>query len=69
MVALSREEAVKKIAGTDPRPLLVVRECNLCRGANHALLSHKLDNERTLLLTQWFHCVKLRPNVLDKNHT
>jgi hypothetical protein len=67
--ALSREEALAYIAGKDPRPLLVLRECKTCNGTDDALLSRgKVDNERTFLLSRWFHCVKLPVDVLEKDH-
>jgi len=52
----------------DRRPLLVMRECEKCKGTDHALLSRSIDNEQTVLLTRWFHCVKLPPNVLEAEH-
>lgn len=66
--ALSREEAFKVIAKDDQRPLLVLRECTQCKGTEHALFSRRLNNEKTKLLLQWFHCVKLPPDVLDPTH-
>jgi hypothetical protein len=66
--ALPLAEAVAFIAGDDPRPLLVMRECDRCVGTDHALLYRDLDNEQTALLTRWFHCVKLPPNVLTAEH-
>lgn len=66
--ALSVAEAYAWVTGDDRRPLLVMRECELCKGSDHALLSRSLDNEQTVLLTHWFHCVKLPPNVLDEQH-
>lgn len=66
--ALPVEQAYEWVADNDKRPLLVLRECELCKGTDHALLSRSLDNEQTVLLTHWFHCVKLPPNVLDKKH-
>lgn len=56
------------IVAEDRRPLLVLRECEKCKGTDHALLSRSLDNEQTVLLTHWFHCVKLPPNVLEADH-
>jgi hypothetical protein len=70
MFKLSREAALARLTAGDDRPLLVLRECNVCKGSDDALLSRKLDNERTQLLTRWFHCVKFKPNVMfDENHT
>jgi len=66
--ALSAEEALVHIAGTDRRPLLVLRECLKCSGTEDALMSSKEDNERTYLLARWFHCVKLAPDVLESDH-
>lgn len=66
--ALSAEEAYAYIAGDDPRPLLVIRECKVCNGTDRALLSKRADNERTQLLARWFRCVKLPQDVRDENH-
>jgi hypothetical protein len=66
--ALSPEEAFAYIAGDDPRPLLVLRECFVCNGTDDALLSSGVDNEKTFLFSQWFHCVKLPPDVLQDDH-
>jgi hypothetical protein len=67
-VALPREAAFAKISESNQKPLLVLRECIHCKGTDHALFSRTLNNERTMLLAQWFYCVKLPPNVLDKKH-
>lgn len=69
MYALEVGEAVARLAGDDPRPLLVVRECNQCKGTDDALLARNLDNEKTLLLSRWFHCVKLKHHVLESDHS
>jgi hypothetical protein len=66
--ALAREEAFAELAGRDERPLLVVRECEACRGTDDAFLSRELDNEKTILLARWFHAVKLPPEVLEDDH-
>ncbi len=66
--ALAREESFDWIAGDDPRPLLVLRECKTCNGTDWALLNAREDNEKTLLLAQWFHCVKLPNDVLAEDH-
>lgn len=66
--ALTRAEAIKAIAGDDPRPLLVLRECKVCNGTDDALLKGGVDNEKTFLLARWFHCVKLPVDVMDDNH-
>ena len=66
--ALTREQALAVIAGDDPRPLLVLRECKFCNGTDDALLKGGLDNEKTFLLSRWFHCVKLPVDVLEADH-
>jgi len=63
--ALPVDEAFKKLAGSDPRPLLVVRECQVCNKTDNALLKPGVDNERTIVLSRWFHCVKLPVDVVD----
>jgi hypothetical protein len=68
MQALSREAALAKLTAKDKRPLLVLRECEGCAGSEVALFQRKIDNERTQVLAQFFHCVKFRPNVLAPNH-
>ena len=66
--ALPVEKAYELVADGDKRPLLILRECELCKGTDHAVLSRTLDNEQTVLLTHWFRCVKLPPNVLTEKH-
>lgn len=66
--ALPLDEALATLRGDDPRPLLVLRECLTCNGTDDALLTRQADNERTLLLTRWFRCVKLPPAVLEETH-
>ena len=66
--ALDRQVAFFEISGKDRRPLLVLRECRLCNGTDDALLSRSGGNERTLIMTRWFNCVKLPIEVLDEDH-
>ena len=66
--ALALEEAFASVAGKDPRPLLVLRECLTCNGTDDALLTREADNEKTMLMSRWFRCVKLPPNVLEEDH-
>jgi hypothetical protein len=63
--ALPREKALSVAAGTDPRPLLVLRECAKCNKTDDALLTPGYDNEKVLFLARWFHCVKLPIDVVD----
>lgn len=66
--ALSTETVFQTLAGNDPRPLLVLRECEACNGTDDALLSKGASNERTFLMSTWFHCVKIPVDVLQQNH-
>jgi hypothetical protein len=66
--ALPRDEALRFLAGKDPRPLLVLRECAVCNKTDDALLSRDSDNEKTLILARWFHCVKLPVDVVQPDH-
>lgn len=53
---------------TDQRPLLVLRECSLCKDGDEALLSRALNNDRTLLMTKWFRTVRLPAHVTENSH-
>jgi hypothetical protein len=66
--ALPLEQAYELVTDGDRRPVLILRECERCKGTDHALLSRTLDNEQTVLLGHWFRCVKLPPNVLTEKH-
>jgi hypothetical protein len=66
--ALTAAEAFAYLAGEDHRPMLVLRECLKCNGTDDALMTRKADNERTLLMSRWFHCIKLPPDVLAEDH-
>lgn len=63
--ALPREKALAVIAGKDPRPLLVLRECARCNKTDDALLTPGYDNEKVLFLARWFHCIKLPVDVVE----
>ena len=65
---MSSAEAFAYLAGEDRRPLLVLRECLKCNGTDNALMTRNEDNERTLLMSRWFHCIKLPPDVLAEDH-
>jgi hypothetical protein len=62
-------EAFEALANGDPRPLLVLRDCEACAGGEDAFLSREFDNEKTILLGRWFHAVKLPMEVLDDTHS
>lgn len=66
--ALPIEQAYQLVTDGDRRPVLILRECERCKGTDHAFLSRTLDNEQTVLLAHWFRCVKLPPNVLTEKH-
>jgi hypothetical protein len=66
--ALGADEAFTFLAGEDRRPLLVLRECLKCNGTDDALMNRQEDNERTLVMSRWFHCIKLPPDVLAEDH-
>ena len=65
---LETAAAYQALAGGDARPLLVLRECESCRGTMDAFLSRELDNEKTILLGRWFHAVKLPAEVMGETH-
>jgi hypothetical protein len=66
--ALSTDDAMAALTSGDRRPVLVLRECLKCSGTEDALMSSKEDNERTYLLSRWFQCVKVSPDVLEEDH-
>jgi hypothetical protein len=66
--ALDKQVAFYEVSGDDRRPLLVLRECRLCNGTDDALLSRGGGNERTLIMTRWFNCVKLPIEVVEEDH-
>jgi len=69
MQALPREEALANIAGGDLRPLLVLRDCETCKGSDDALLANRVTNDLTATYARWFHCVRLPSAVLRADHT
>lgn len=69
MRALAREEAIANIANGDRRPLLVLRDCEQCKGTDDAMLNERVNNELTAMYSRWFHCVRLPSAVLKADHT
>ncbi len=66
---LSQEDALAQLwEGDDQRPLLVLRECSLCKDGDEAMLSRSLSNDRTLLLAKWFRTVRLPAHVTEATH-
>lgn len=67
--ALAREEALANVAGGDLRPLLVLRDCERCKGTDDAILADRVNNDLTAMYARWFHCVRLPSAVLHADHT
>jgi hypothetical protein len=59
---------VKELRGNDPRPLLILRDCENCKGRDDAILSRSMNNEEIYLASHWFHCVKLDRRVIEASH-
>ena len=66
--ALPRAEAYRYVARDDRRPLLIMRECLTCSGTDDALLNRSESNEKTFIMSKWFHCIKLPTTVLEGDH-
>jgi hypothetical protein len=46
-----------------------LRECKTCNKTDNALLKPgSSDNEKTILYSRWFHCVKLPMDVIQNDH-
>ena len=65
---LDVQEALQALRQDDPRPLLIVRDCDGCKNQEGDLLKRTLDEERLLLAMPWFHCVKLDSRALEEDH-
>lgn len=59
---------MREIKGRDPRPVLLLRDCDNCAGKDDALLERSLEDEKVLLATRWFHCVRVDRGVLKDSH-
>ena len=59
---------VEELRGNDPRPLLILRDCNGCANKEGDRLRRALEDEHFALATEWFHCVKLGPEALEEGH-
>lgn len=66
--ALTREEAIRYLAGADLRPMLVLRECSRCNKTDDALLQPGADNEKVAFLSRWFRCIRLPIDVIQPDH-
>jgi hypothetical protein len=65
---LELQEALKTLRGDDPRPLLILRDCDGCKNKEGDLLKRTLLDERLLLATGWFHCVRFSHDVVNPEH-
>jgi hypothetical protein len=65
---LSLQAALMKLRGDDPRPLLILRDCDGCKNKEGDLLKRTLVNERLLLASGWFHCVRFSHEVMNPEH-
>lgn len=67
-VALEQAAAIKHLRGDDPRPLLILRDCEGCANKEGDLLKRSIEDERFILGTGWFHCVRLPHEVVEEDH-
>lgn len=67
-VKLAQEDAIKHLRKDDPRPLLILRDCGGCANKEGDLLKRSLEDERFILGTGWFHCVKLPHEVIEEDN-
>ena len=51
---LGVEDIIESLRGDDPRPLLILRDCEGCQNKEGDLLKRTLDDERFMLATPWF---------------
>ena len=65
---LDRDTALREVKGRDPRPVLLLRDCDACAGKDDALLESSMEDEKILLASRWFHCVRVDKGVLKSNH-
>ena len=66
--SLELKEALLKLRGDDPRPLLILRDCAGCKNTEGDLLKRTLLDERLLLATGWFNCVRFSHDVTKPEH-
>ena len=60
--------ALREVKGRDPRPVLLLRDCDFCVGKDDALLEKSMEDEKILLASRWFHCVRVDRGVLKDSH-
>ena len=66
--SLDLQSALKELRGDDPRPLFILRDCDGCKNKEGDLLKRTLQDERLLLASGWFHCVRFSHDVMDPEH-
>jgi len=65
---LDADAAYREVRGRDPRPVLLLRDCDACTGKDDALLERSMEDEKILLASSWFHCIRVDKGVLKDNH-
>jgi hypothetical protein len=65
---LDAATALREVKGRDPRPILLLRDCDFCVGKDDALLEKSMEDEKILLASRWFHCVRVDRGVLKESH-
>jgi len=65
---LDADAAYREVRGRDPRPVLLLRDCDACAGKDDALLERSMEDEKILLASGWFHCVRVDKGVLKDSH-
>lgn len=65
---LDLQSVIKELRGNDARPLLILRDCENCKGRDDAILSRSINNDEVYLASHWFHCVKLDRRVIEPSH-
>lgn len=65
---LDRDAAYREVRGRDPRPVLLLRDCDSCAGKDDALLERSMEDEKILLASGWFHCIRVDKGVLKDDH-
>jgi len=65
---LDRDAAYREVRGRDARPVLLLRDCDACAGKDDALLERSMEDEKILLASGWFHCIRVDKGVLKDDH-
>ncbi|MCA8941250.1 MAG: hypothetical protein KDB80_01715 [Planctomycetes bacterium] len=66
--ALSAEEMIGELRGSDPRPLLIIRPVDEKKDKQvFDLFQAAIKSERFQLASQWFHCIKLEEKNIEES--